>query len=107
MLGSSRVNIYMKCPGCFDDYGYAENEYWRHGGRCQGVLQLDEYANVTCSNCDATAHLTEMRLSCSSGRHVLFVPGAAAYAKSISFAAAFSGNMAMNWLQSVIKCLAV
>ncbi len=106
-LGSSRVNIYMQCPGCVADYGYAEKEYWRHGGPCQGVLQLDEYANVICSRCDASAHLTEMRLSCSSGRHVIFTPGVERYAQTISCSAAFVNNMGLAWLQSVIRYLNV
>lgn len=107
MLGSKRIYIYMKCPGCYADYGFAENEYWRHGGRCNGALQLDEYANVICSNCGAHAHLTEMRLCCNSGRHEIFTPGAERYAQSISCSSAFVNNMGMAWLQSVIRYLAV
>ena len=107
MLGRSRVNIYMKCPGCAAEYGHAVNEYWRHGGRCQGVLQLDEYANVICSKCHSHAHLTDMRLCCNSGRHLVFTPGAEAYALSLSCASHFVDNMGLKWLQSVIRYIAV
>lgn len=107
MLGSRRVNIYMQCPGCAADYGHAVKEFWRHGGRCQGVLQLDEYANVICGKCGSHAHLTEMRLSCNSGRHMIFTPGAEKYAQSISCSSAFVNNMGMAWLQSVIRYLDV
>lgn len=105
MLGRSRVNIYMQCPGCAAEYSQAAREYWRHGGRCQGVLQLDEYANVICSGCGQHAHLTQMRLSCKSGRHVVFTPNTDAYILSISCASAFVNHMGMEWLRSVMQYL--
>lgn len=105
MIRSARINIYMQCPGCLSDYGRAEKEYWRHGGRCQGVLQLDEYANVICSRCGRSARLTEMELCCNSGRHVVFTPGVTQYAASISCASAFVNGMGIQWLQSVIRYL--
>lgn len=106
MLGKRRVNIYMQCPGCLSDNGYAEQEYWLHGRGCNGVLQLDEYANVICSKCGKNAPLTKMRLSCSSGRHVLFTPGLNATAASLSCSAAFVNNHGLTWLRSVIRNLA-
>ena len=106
MLGSKRIRIYMQCPGCLTDNGYAEQEYWRHGGTCGGILQLDEYANVICSRCREYTHLTKMRLSCDSGRHVLFTPGIDATTASLLCSAAFVNNMGLTWLRSVVKYLA-
>lgn len=105
MLGRRRINIFMQCPGCAAYYGQAEREYWRHGGRCQGVLQLDEYANVICSKCGQSAHLTKMRLSCNSGRHVVFTPETDAYILSISCSSAFANNMGQAWLMKVLEYL--
>lgn len=107
MLGTRRINIYMHCPGCYVDYGLTAKEYWRHGDRCPGFLQLDEYANVICSKCGKHAHLTEMSLCCNSGRHVLFTYGKKAYATSIACSAAFVDNMGLAWLQSVLKYLSI
>lgn len=106
MLGRSRVDIYMQCPRCRAEYGGAEQEYWRHGGRCQGVLQLDEYANVICGKCGSHAHITSMRLSCNSGRHVFATPEKNATAASIACSAAFTDHMGIMWLQSVLRYLA-
>ena len=106
MLGNKRISIYMQCPGCLGDNGYAEQEYWRHGGKCQGILQLDEYANVICSQCGQNAHLAQMKLTCNSERHTLFTPRIDATAASLSCSAAFANNMGLAWLRSVIKCLA-
>ena len=105
MLGTKRIHIYMHCPGCLRDYGCAENEYWIHGDRCEGKLLLDEYANVICSKCGAHWPLTKMRLSCNSGRHIVFYPGVLDYAKSISCAAAFTNEMGIDWLQNVLRWL--
>lgn len=105
MLGSVRVNIYMQCPRCREEYGGAEQEYWRHGDRCCGVLQLDELANVICSRCGAHAHLTEMHLSCNSGRHIYKLLHKNATAATISCSAAFTDHMGIQWLQSVLKHL--
>ena len=97
----------MQCPGCLDEYGQAAKEYWRHDDEdCQGVLQLDEYANVICSRCGLHAHITEMQLYCNSGRHKWVTFGVDATAASLSCSAAFVNNMGLAWLQSVIKCLA-
>ncbi len=107
MLGTKRINIYMLCPRCAAEHLQASKEYWRHGGTCQGILQLDEYANVICSKCGRSAHLTKMRLLCNSGRHVFFTPSVEEAALSLSCSAAFVNNMGMAWFQSVIKCLSV
>lgn len=106
MLGRCRVNIYMRCPACLHEFGGAEQEYWRHGDRCRGVLQLDEYANVICGKCGSYAHITRMRLFCNSGRHEFYTPERNATAAAISCSAAFTSDAnALAWLQRVIACL--
>lgn len=104
-LGNRRIDIFMQCPGCASEYGQAAREYWRHGDRCRGVLQLDEYANVICSRCGAHAHLTKMQLSCSSGRHVVYTPETDAYILSISCSSAFVNGMGQAWLMRVLEYL--
>ena len=106
MLGRFRVNIFMRCPACLHEFGGAEQEYWLHGDRCQGVLQLDEYANVICGKCGSYAHLTKMRLSCNSGRHEFYTPNKNEAAASMACSAAFTSNAnAIAWLQSVLTYL--
>ncbi len=105
MLGKKRIYIYMACPGCLEEYGEAPMEYWRHGGRCQGYLMLDEYANVICEKGDLALPLTQMQLSCDRGLHKLIVPDVSAHTQAITCAAAFVNNMGMAWLRSVITYL--
>lgn len=104
MLGRTRIDIYMTCPGCVWN-GNAAKEFWTHGGYCGGTLQLDEYANVICKRCGANAHITEMRLSCNSGRHTFYVPNKEMYAKSVSTASNFVNGGGIQWLQSVLRFL--
>lgn len=99
----------MKCPGCEADAfrrGYAgvANENWTCGS-CGRPLKLDEYANVICERCNQYAHITQMTLSCNSGRHRFYVPDKVAYSLTISTASNFVNGGGIAWLQSVIRSL--
>ncbi|MBQ7280405.1 MAG: hypothetical protein IJR13_06780 [Bacteroidales bacterium] len=100
-----RINIYMACPGCRKSYGHAASEYWTHGDGCGGVLQLDEYANVWCARCGEHAHLTEMTLSCNSGRHRFYVPSTTGFAEAITTSAQMVNSSGIRWLQNVLRYL--
>ena len=97
-----RVDIYIACPICIDEFWQCSKEYWRHEGSCNGILQLDEKANVVCSRCGRSAHITQMRLTCNSGRHTFAVPTVTGYAQAISMAAMGVSSASTAWLQSVL-----
>jgi len=100
-----KIDIYMACPLCLK-YGYScAKEYWRHGSpKCNGILSLDEKAWVHCNgSCRNRAHLTDMYLTCNSGRHTFAVVSTEGFAQAISMAGMGVTASATTWLQSVLR----
>lgn len=98
-----RVDIYMACPLCLQERYSCAKEYWRHGGNCQGILYLDEYAYVHCARCGRSAHLVQMYLTCNSGKHTFKTVSTVGFAQAISMAGMGVTSSATAWLQSVLR----
>lgn len=99
-----RIDIYMACPLCLQYRYNCSKEYWRHGSPdCNGILTLDERAWVHCSGrCGNKAHLLDMSLTCSSGRHSFAVVSIEGFAQAISMASMGVTASATTWLQNVL-----
>lgn len=91
-------------------------EYWRHGANgglagwmfkpCNGILVLDDRANVICSKCGDSKPLREAKLSCSSGRHKYAVASCETYAQAISTASSCMDNAnGIAFLQNLLVYL--
>lgn len=110
-----KVEIFMQCPACHSEGRNSGSEYWRHGSDggltsfmfkpCNGVLCLDEKANVICSKCGKSRRLVDVKLSCSSGRHKFAVASNISYASVISTAAQFSEKGGLSYLMSIMEQL--
>ena len=113
-----RIEIYMPCPICVSEGRNSASEYWRHGSEgglsgimfkpCNGILCLDERANIVCSKCGKTRHLQDAKLTCNSGRHKFAIAppnSTVSYAAAISAASHFSNAGGLDYLKSVMKHL--
>lgn len=99
-------DIYMRCPACESDGYSSAQQYWRHGGPCQGVLRLSDKALIICGKCRKKWKLIDTVLSCDEGRHNFSVATKEGYAAAISTSAHFTSSAgALAWLQSVLECL--
>lgn len=118
MSESMKVEIFMPCPICINEGRNSASEYWRHGSEgglssimlkpCNGILCLDDRANIICSKCGKTRHLQDVKLTCNSGRHKFAIApqnSKTSYAAAISTASQFTNAGGINYLISVMKYL--
>ncbi len=108
-----RIEIYMACPLCVAEGHSIAKEYWRHGSDggltswmfkpCNGILCLDEKANVICSKCGKSTPLLKVHLSCNGGRHKFAVASNVSYAQTISTASNCVSKGGLSYLQSILK----
>lgn len=108
-----QIEIYMACPLCVSNRLSVAKEYWRHGTdggltswmfkACNGILCLDEKANIICSRCGKSIPLLQAKLSCNSGNHKFAVASNLSYAQAISTASNCIDSGGMKYLQSILK----
>ncbi|MDR2406547.1 MAG: hypothetical protein LBE13_00315 [Bacteroidales bacterium] len=99
-----KIDIYIACPICSSGGRYTMSpEYWRHYGSCQGRLQIDEYAYVSCARCGKRAHITQMRFNCPAQRHTFSVPTTSGLSEAFSISSQMVNAAGNRWFISVIK----
>lgn len=97
--------LHIPCPECVRAGKVVPKEYWRHGGSCEGFLYIDDAGIVSCSRCDMTAKIAEMKLTCNSGRHSMVFSSPTGFAKALSMSGTFITQSDIRWLNRVLSKL--
>jgi hypothetical protein len=99
-----KIDIYIACPICSSGGRYTMSpEYWRHAGHCQGILQLDEYAYVSCKKCGKSAPVTQMKFMCPANRHSFQVATSEGLSEALSISAQMVTAAGNRWFLNVIR----
>jgi hypothetical protein len=98
-----KIEIYMKCPVCYQEGYNSASEYWQHSWPCNGTLYLDEHAVVHCKKCRKNAPLIKWKLRCGNDKHNFSVVSAAGFASVIAQSAQYVNQAGLAWLQSAIN----
>lgn len=95
--------LHIPCPECVKEGKVVPKEYWRHGGSCEGFLYLDENGIISCSRCNKIAKISEMKLTCSCGKHSVVFPSLVGLAKALSMSGELKTQEDIRWLNHVLS----
>jgi hypothetical protein len=99
-----KIDIYIACPICSQGSRYIMRpEYWKHAGSCQGILQIDEYADVTCKRCGKSAPITKIEFLCPAGKHEFKAAHSTGLWEAFSTSAQMVNAAGNRWFLSVIR----
>lgn len=101
----SKYNIYMPCPKCVHDNNNYYSEEWIHGGKCGGNLLIDENAYVTCSKCGKKAHVSRMRISCDSHKHLYVKSSKKEIGSAVTIAGIGTNSGSLQWIKKFLSNL--
>lgn len=95
----------MPCPKCACESQTIQLENWTHGGGCNGRLLIDSDAVVHCEKCGKSAHISKMRISCNSHKHIKIKPSRKEFATAIAIGSIGVVNNIIYWYKRIIEHL--
>ena len=100
-----KIMLQIPCPECVREGKVVPKEYWRHGGPCDGFLYIDENGVVSCSRCNKTAKISDMKLTCGNGKHTMVFPSVKGFAKALSMSGKLPTQSDILWFNRILSKL--